>query len=214
MGSLPAGAPPFMTVHLIAITGGSGSGKTWLAGKLKRRLGRRAGRLSLDDFYRDLSHLPPRQRDRVNFDHPDAIDWPLFLQCLQQIQRGEAARLPRYDFATHTRHARPRVWRPRPVVFIDGLWLLHRPELRRLYTHTVYLDCAEELRLARRLARDQSERGRSRASVLRQWRGQARPMHDRHVAPQIRHAQWVVTPESVAAVLVQLEQTAAVLSPA
>jgi len=202
-----------MTVHLIAITGGSGSGKTWLAGKLKRRLGRRAGRLSLDDFYRDLSPLPPRQRDRVNFDHPDAIDWPLFLQCLQQIQRGEAARLPRYDFATHTRHARPRIWRPRPAVFIDGLWLLHRPELRRLYARTVYVDCPGELRLARRLARDLSERGRSRASVLRQWRLQAKPMHDLHVAPQIRYAQLIVTPENLTASLAQLEQTAATQKP-
>jgi uridine kinase len=185
-----------MNVHLIAITGGSGSGKTWLVNKLKRRLGREAGRLSLDDFYRDLSDLPPARRARVNFDDPGAIDWDLFLACLKQIRRGETTRLPRYDFTTHTRHPRPRVWRPKPVVLIDGLWLLHRPELRRIYWLTVYLDCPEQLRLTRRLARDVAERGRSRASGWRQWRSQVKPMHDRWVAPQGQWAQLRLTPES------------------
>lgn len=185
-----------MSAQLIAIAGGSGSGKTWLAKKLKHRLGRRAGRLSLDDFYRDLSALTPRQRERVNVDHPEAIDWPLFLKCLKQIRRGEKTLLPRYDFVTHTRLAKPRVWQPRPVVIIDGLWLLGRPELRRVYSHTVYVDCAEELRLARRLARDQQQRGRSRASVLRQWRSHVKPMHDAHVAPQARLARMIFTQDS------------------
>jgi uridine kinase len=185
-----------MAAHLIAIAGGSGSGKTWLAKKLKRRFGRRAGLLSLDDFYRDLSALPVKERDRVNFDHPDAIDWPLFAQCLRQIRRGEKTRLPQYDFATHSRLAKPRVWQPRPVVFIDGLWLLLRPELRRLYACTVYAECAEEVRLDRRIVRDQQDRGRSRASVLRQWRSHVKPMHDAHVAPQLKLAKMIVTPES------------------
>jgi len=195
-----------MAVHLIAITGGSGSGKTWLAKKLQRRLGRRAGLLSLDDFYRDLSALPPRERHRVNFDHPDAIDWDLFRKCLEAIQRGEPVRLPCYDFATHTRSARTRRWQPRPVVVIDGLWLLRRPAIRKLYAHSVFVDGPEELRLARRLARDQAERGRSRGSVLRQWRSHVKPMHDAHVAPQARLANQVVTPESAHESLAILER--------
>jgi len=194
-----------MAVHLIAITGGSGSGKTWLAKKLKRRLGRRAGMLSLDDFYRDLSALPPRERNRVNFDHPDAIDWDLFRTCLESIRRGTATRLPCYDFATHTRSARTRRWDPRPVVVIDGLWLLREPAIRRLYAYTVFVDGPEELRLARRLARDQAERGRSKASVLRQWRSHVKPMHDAHVTPQARVARLVVTPESAHKALAMLD---------
>jgi uridine kinase len=197
-----------MTVHLIAIAGGSGSGKTWLASHLQRRLGRRAGRLSLDDFYRDRADLPASQRARINFDHPAAIDWALFRQCLQQIQRGEPTRLPRYDFTTHSRHPRPRLWRPKPVVLLDGLWLWHRPELRRLYACRVYVDCPENLRLARRLDRDQADRGRSRASVLRQWRLQVKPMHDRWVAPQRKQAEMIVMPELMKISLVRLAKTA------
>jgi uridine kinase len=195
-----------MPVQLMAITGGSGSGKTWLAKKIRRRLGAAAGLLSLDDFYHDLSGMPPARRERVNFDHPAAIDWELFRHCLRQIKRGEKTRLPRYDFATHTRRTRTRVWPGRPVVLIDGLWLLSAPELRRLYSFMIYVECPEEIRLARRLARDQSERARSRASVLRQWRGHVQPMHERHVAPQKAHAKVVVTPESADAAVDRLEQ--------
>jgi uridine kinase len=175
-------------VRFIAIAGGSGSGKTWLARRLKRRFEKSAGILALDDFYRDLSPPPPRERTRVNFDHPDAIAWELFIQCLNQIQLGEPTRLPRYDFSRHTRPARMWLWNPRPVVLVEGLWLLHRADLRQLWSQSVFVECPEELRLKRRIARDQAERGRSAASVRRQFYRDVAPMHECHVAPQAQYA--------------------------
>ena len=181
-----------MTVHLIAIVGGSGSGKTWLARRLRQRLGRNAGLISLDDFYRDLSALPRRERNRRNFDDPAAIEWKLFLQTLAQIKRGEPAVIPRYDFASHTRRLRPRLWKPKPVVLLEGLWLLREPRARRLYSLSIYLNAGSDMRLRRRMARDRKERGRSRASVLRQFREHVEPMHGRFVAPQARYADIVL----------------------
>jgi uridine kinase len=181
-----------MTVHLIAIVGGSGSGKTWLARRLLRRLGRNAGLVSLDDFYRDLSALPRRERNRRNFDDPAAIEWKLFLQTLARIKRGEPAAIPRYDFASHTRRPRPRLWKPKPIVLLEGLWLLREPRARRLYSLSIYLNAGSDMRLRRRMARDRKERGRSRASVLRQFREHVEPMHGRFVAPQARHADIVL----------------------
>lgn len=182
-----------MKVQLIAVVGGSGSGKSWLARQLQRRLGARAGTVSLDAFYRDRSALPPRERQRVNFDHPAAIDWPLVAEKLAAIKRGEDVGLPRYDFVTHTRLARARRWRPKPVVVVEGLWLLHRPQLRRLFSLSIYLDCPAAVRRERRIARDQRERGRTRASIVRQFRQQVAPMHNRFVAPQSRRADRVFT---------------------
>ena len=66
---------------LIALVGGSGAGKSWLADRLCQEFGDEATSLSLDDFYCDLSHLMPSEREKINFDHPDAIDWPVFLFC-------------------------------------------------------------------------------------------------------------------------------------
>ena len=181
----------YMKVRLVAIVGGSGSGKTRLTRQLKRRLGRLAGIITVDDFYRDLSHLPETRRARTNFDHPDAIEWELFHDCLARIRAGEAVRLPHYDFKTHTRQGW-RTWRPRPMVLVDGLWLLHREELRELYTLSVFVDCPEEVRLQRRLERDQFERKRTRASILRQFRQQVAPMHNQFVEPQKQRAEFIL----------------------
>jgi uridine kinase len=181
-----------MNGNLIAIVGGSGSGKTWLSQRLAEEFGQDAGRLSLDDFYRDLSHLPPVERDRTNFDHPDAIDWPLFYRCVSGICRGQAVALPSYDFATHTRRPVAQAWQPRRVVLLEGLWLLRDLELRQLYRLSVFVDCPEHVRLKRRLARDLRERGRSARSVCAQFERQVAPMHHRFVTAQARHADLVL----------------------
>lgn len=181
-----------MNVHLIAVTGGSGSGKTWLVQQLLREFVEDAGRISLDDFYHDLSHLPPEEREGTNFDHPDAIDWSLFQQCLGCIASGEVCELPSYDFATHTRRTDRVPWVPPRMILIDGLWLLHREELRALYSLSIFVECSEPLRFERRLARDQIERLRSERSVREQFDRYVVPMHLQFVAPQARHADLVI----------------------
>src|SRR5512140_3253218 len=93
---------------LVAIVGGSGSGKTWLARRLQRRLAPEAARVSLDDFYRDRSRLSPARRARLNFDHPRSIDWAEFERVLGRLSAGRSARVPRYDFRTHCRARTPK----------------------------------------------------------------------------------------------------------
>lgn len=181
-----------MNIHLIAIVGGSGSGKTWLADRLLEEFGNDARRLSLDDFYRDLSHLTPDERVRTNFDHPNAIDWPLFRRSISSIRRGEATESPIYNFSTHMRRTETKTWQPCRLVLLDGLWLLRRAELRQLYSLSVFIECPESSRLERRVKRDQRERGRSARSVRAQFEQHVAPMHNRFVAGQVQHADFVV----------------------
>lgn len=177
---------------LVAITGGSGSGKTWLAEWLRRFVGPQAAvRLAQDDFYRDRSHLPPARREQLNFDHPRALDWERFEDCLRSLAQGAPARRPSYDFARHARVALA-AFRPRPLVIVDGLWLLRRPAIRELFDLRVFVDCPEPERLRRRIARDTAERGRTPASVRAQFRTVA-AMHERFVAPQAAWADLVLT---------------------
>jgi len=169
---------------IIAITGGSGSGKTFLAERLQRMLGPIATRLCLDDFYLDHSNLPPSRRAKLNFDHPRAIDWPLAETVLRECRAARPTELPRYDFKTHTRLAQCDRWTPSPLLLVDGLWLLWRPGVRALLDLSIFLECPTQLRLERRLARDGAERNRAPGSVREQfWRSVA-PMHERYVAPQ------------------------------
>lgn len=173
---------------LVAIVGGSGSGKTWLAEKLRAALGSRAARLSLDDFYRDRSHLPLRRRGKINFDHPRAIDWTAVEKALNDLRAGRAARLPRYDFKTHSRLNPPDAFRPKRIVLMEGLWLLRRPSLRRMFAMKIFIDCPTRVRLRRRLARDLLSRGRTDRSVRKQFWATVQPMHARFVEPQRRWA--------------------------
>jgi uridine kinase len=172
---------------LIALVGGSGAGKTWLSRRLEEALGFPVTRLSLDDFYRDHSHLAPVARERVNFDHPREIDWRLAERALLGCRAGRAVLVPRYSFVTHTRQSKLKRLTPKPVILVDGLWLLWSPCVRRLFDLRVFLHCPHRLRLERRLARDVAHRGRDDRSVRRQFQKTVAPMHKRFVAPQ---AQW------------------------
>ena len=173
---------------LVAIVGGSGSGKSWLADRLQTRLGKTAARLSLDDFYHDRSHLPAKRRARINFDHPRAIDWDRLERVLRDCAAWRTTRVPQYDFKTHSRRADGKVLHPKPLIIMDGLWLLRRPRIRRLFELRIFIDCSTKLRLNRRLERDLLLRGRSQASVKRQFRETVEPMHILYVVPQARWA--------------------------
>src|SRR5215470_13200400 len=127
--------------RLVAIVGGSGAGKTWLATQLQMAFGKECARLSLDNFYLDQSHLSPGRRTRLNFDHPRAIDWPLVECALRQCLDSAPVFVPRYDFGEHRRLTDAEWWQPKPLVLMEGLWLLHRPALRRLFVLRIFLDC-------------------------------------------------------------------------
>lgn len=175
----------------VAIIGGSGAGKSWLAERLQQCFGTNCARISLDNFYRDRSHLAASKRERINFDHPRAIDWARVAQFLRDARAGRTTFIPQYDFKTHTRIG-PQLWEPKPVVIFEGLWLLTRAAVRRHFDLSIFLDAAGWLRLRWRTARDIAERGRTAESVRKQFISQVGPMHVRHVAPQRRWADMVL----------------------
>ena len=177
----------------VAIVGGSGSGKSWMADKICARLGKEVGRLSLDDFYRDRSHLPESRRQRINFDHPKAIDWSAFLKIMQTLSTGRAASAPDYDFATHSRRKKPRVIKPRRIMLVDGLWLLRNRAVRQHFTMSIFIDCPAKVRLERRLGRDCGERARTPASIRKQFSQTVLPMHKRFVDPQKHYADVILS---------------------
>jgi uridine kinase len=178
--------------QLVAIVGGSGAGKGWLANRLQKLLGEHACRVAQDDFYVDQSHLPPSRREQVNYDAPDAIDWDCLDVVLHDCRTGRTTRMPRYDFITHTRLSDRVAWEPKPLVLVDGLWLLLHPRIRRLFDLKIFMDCPERIRLRRRLLRDTAERGRKPETVREQFRSTVAPMHKHHVEPQKRWADVVL----------------------
>lgn len=204
------GRPGSSKSTIIALAGGSGSGKSWLAGRLVRELGDRAAAVSLDSFYRDRSHLPPRRRERVNYDHPRAIDWEQVERTLRRARAGRSFEVPVYSYAEHAVVGRPVKRGPAEFVIVEGLWVLRSRRLWPLIDLGIFVDAPARLRLERRIERDLAERGRSRASITRQFREQVEPMHRRFVEPQRRRADLIlkspIDDRAVKLLLRQLDQ--------
>jgi uridine kinase len=178
---------------LVAIAGGSGAGKSWLARQIRDALGHRiADIVSLDEFYRDQSHLTATRRARLNFDNPSAIDWPALEAATDCWLAGKSAKIPRYDFSTHCRRVSSRVVSPKAILLIEGLWLFRRRSLRNKFALRIFIECGHQCRLERRIARDCKQRGRSAESVRKQFRTTVEPMHAKFVEPQKHWANLVL----------------------
>jgi len=177
--------------YLIGIAGPSGAGKSYLAKHLKSLL--QAEVLGLDRYYRDLSHLPFEQRERTNFDAPEALEHELLIEQIARLHKGETVQLPVYDFTTHTRAARTETLQPSEIIIVEGLFTLHWQELRELLGTKVYVDLHDELCLERRKIRDIRERARTEESVIEQYETTVAPMARRYVRPTIAHADVVVS---------------------
>ena len=141
-----------------------------------------------DDYYLDQSHLSPNERHKTNYDHPDAFDWPLMMQHVQALRRGDAIEMPEYDFALHNRSRKTIPVKPAPVIVIEGLFALYDAELRKMMSLKIFVDTAPDVRFIRRLQRDIAERGRSTESVISQYLNTVRPMHKQFIEPTKREA--------------------------
>jgi uridine kinase len=189
---------------VIGIAGGTGAGKTTIAHALAHALpAEHVASIEHDHYYRDLRHLDAAARDRVNFDHPDALESELLVDHLTRLRRGEPVQVPIYDFTTHTRRTETREIAPAPVIVVEGILVLADPCLREQLDVKVYVDTDADIRVLRRLARDLHERARSFDSVREQYYATVRPMHLQFVEPSKRWAD-VIIPEGASNVALDL----------
>lgn len=177
---------------LIAITGGSGAGKTTIAAAVARLLGAGAVVIAEDDYYRCASTIAGFDPATHNFDAPAAKDHTLLIEHLTLAKGGEAFDKPVYDLITHRRRADIERIVHADVVIVEGIHLLATRELAALFDVRVFVEADEALRLGRRIIRDTESRGRNPRSVLQQFFTTVRPMHEAHVAPQLALADIVI----------------------
>jgi uridine kinase len=179
----------------LGVCGGTGSGKTTVARRILERVGAHlVAHLPHDAYYKEAGHLPPEQRAKLNFDHPDALDNDLLIEHLKELQAGRPVEIPVYDFKTHNRRAETLRVDPQPVILVEGILIFADKRLRDLMDVKIYVDTDADLRLIRRLKRDIEERGRSIGSVIDQYLNTVRPMHLEFVEPSKRYAD-VIIPE-------------------
>jgi uridine kinase len=180
---------------VIGVAGGTGSGKSTVAQAIIQRLGsERIVCIQHDSYYRAQNHLPLRERARVNYDHPDALENELLIEHLKRLLAGQAVEVPIYDFTAHTRTRRTRRVGPKGAVLVEGILIFADRALRDLMDIKVFVDTDADIRFIRRLQRDITERGRTLDSVIKQYVETVRPMHLEFVEPSKRYAD-IIIPE-------------------
>ena len=152
---------------IIGIAGGTGSGKTTVVRKIMERLPEgEVGVISQDSYYKDSSHVPPEERQNINFDEPAAFDWNLLLEHVKMLKKGESIEMPTYSYLTCSRQKETVPMGPHDVVLIEGIMALSDARLRKMMDIKVFVDADGDDRLIRVISRDCIERGRTAEAVI------------------------------------------------
>ena len=177
---------------IIGIAGGTASGKTTVAQKIKEVFGSNVELVSHDYYYLPHNDMTYEERTKINYDHPNAFETDRLIRDIRDLKAGKAVDVPVYDFTIHNRVDETVRVEPKKVIIVEGILVFENEELRRLMDIKIFVDTDSDERLARRILRDVKERGRSLDSVLTQYTTTVKPMHDQFVEPSKRYADVII----------------------
>ena len=172
-----------MKPYIIGIAGGSGSGKSTFAQRIKEAFPDQVSLISCDNYYLPHDDLTLEERANLNYDAPYALEFDLMVSHLEALRRGQAVQCPVYDFTQHTRSDAVTEIQPRPIILIDGILIFHDPAMRACMDLKIYVETDADERILRRARRDMRERGRDLDSVIQQYLATVKPMHNAYVEP-------------------------------
>ena len=177
---------------LIGVAGGSGSGKSTFTNRLKNYFGDSISVLYHDNYYRRQDHLSLAEREKVNYDHPDALETELLAEHLRKLKQGKAIECPVYDYSVHNRTDEVIVIEPSPVIIVEGILVLADDRICELLDIRVFADADADERILRRVKRDVEKRGRDIDSIITQYLTTVKPMHYAYVEPTRSKADIVI----------------------
>jgi uridine kinase len=178
---------------IIGIAGGSGSGKTTVVNEIIHRLPQNSvAVISQDSYYFDNGHLSNEEKKKINFDHPNSIEWQLLVRHVDAIKEDQPIEMPIYSYLSCGRSTENIKIEPRRVVIVEGILVLTNPELRDRMDIIVYVDADADNRLMRIIRRDMHERGRSLEQALTHYEKYVKPMHLQFIEPTKRYANIII----------------------
>lgn len=179
---------------IIGIAGGTGSGKTTITRHLAAKFGADAAVICHDWYYRRRDGESFEERARQNYDCPEAFETELLTEQLAALRAGCAVNAPSYDYTVHNRSSEVHHIEPSPVLLLEGILILENAALRDMMDIKIFVDTDADVRILRRILRDVNERARSLESVVEQYLGTVKPMHEMYVAPSRKYAD-IIVPE-------------------
>lgn len=193
---------------IIGIAGGTGGGKTTVVKQITNELPpEEVGIISQDSYYKDTSNLTFEERTKINFDHPQAIDFDLLVSHLKELKNGNTIQQPVYSFKEHNRTAETIPTEPKRVMIVEGILVLTHAELRKMFDIKIYVHADSDERLIRRLKRDIAERGRDLNEVLNRYQTTLKPMHQQFIEPTKEYADIIIPTNRYNTVAVDIVRT-------
>ena len=178
---------------VIGIAGGSGSGKTTVVNAITSKLKEKVVVIPQDSYYKDSSHLPIEERHKINFDHPDAIDWDLLCRQLKELKEGKTIEQPVYSYISCSRSKTETVTvAPAEVIIVEGILIFTCKELVDQMNIKIFVDADDDDRLMRIIVRDNLERGRDVTAVVNHYTETVKPMHLQFIEPSKRYADIII----------------------
>lgn len=172
-----------MNTVLIGIAGGTGSGKSTFTNILKDSFGDKITVIYHDNYYRRRDDIPFEERQKINYDHPDALETSLLVEHLKELQAGHEVECPVYDFSQHNRSDETITIKPSKVIIVEGILILQDVQLRDLFDIKIFVQADADERILRRAMRDMEERGRDLENIIDQYLTTVKPMHYLYVQP-------------------------------
>lgn len=169
---------------IIGISGGSGSGKTTVVNQILAHFSSdQVTLLSQDSYYHQHDHLKLEDRKRLNFDHPDSIEWDLMIAHLKELKQGNPIYQPVYSFVESNRTAETILTQPAPIILVEGILLYSQDALCDLFDVKYWIDVPHDIRFWRIVKRDTAERGKTLELTLNRYKDTVRPMHSLYIDP-------------------------------
>ena len=184
-----------MNNYLIGFCGGSGAGKTTLVSQLLNHYGNKAVAIELDSYYKDSPGLAFKEREKINFDHPDSFDIDLLKEHLILLKSGNEIKKPIYDFKTHKRQKNTNTINPNTLIFLEGTLIFYFIELINIINLKIFIETKESIRYQRRIDRDIKQRGRTISNVKEQYQSTVKPMHEKYIEPLRSVAEVIISGE-------------------
>ncbi len=177
---------------VIGVSGGSASGKTTVANRIKEECKDSVVLLSHDFYYIPHDHLSIEERAKINYDHPNAFETERLINDIIQLKQLTPIDRPVYSYTEHTRLAETVRVNPAKVIIVEGFMIYENTALRDLMDIKIFVDTDADERLMRRIIRDVNERGRSLESVIEQYTNTVKPMHEQFVEPYKKYADIII----------------------
>lgn len=178
---------------IIGIAGGTGCGKTTVVDQIVSELPEdEVCIISQDSYYHDTSHLTLDERTKINFDHPQAIDFELLASHLKELRAGNSFEQPVYSFIEHNRTGDTITTYPKKVIIVEGILILSDPVIRDMFDIKIFVHADSDERLIRRLKRDIATRGRDLEEVLNRYQTTLKPMHQQFIEPTKEYADIII----------------------